>query len=244
MSEEAAEQTQMDTDVAAADLRVATADVEIARAAVEDAKSQHAYEQTLLDDHVLRAPYDAVVVSRLKELGSALGSSEPLFTLIDPKTVWVLAYVDESRAGPVRTGQSAVVRLRSLPGQSFAGEVVRVGFESDRVTEERRVYVACTDCPEDFHLGEQAEVEINVATLATALLVPEAAITGFNGASGTVWTVEDGRLQRRVVSFGHRTLDARVAVVGGLAADAAIVIEPKSGLTEGRAARIAQRAGR
>ena len=234
VSLEVAEQTQMDEDVAVADIVVTAADIEIARAAVEDAKSQYAYEKILLDDHVLRAPYDAVVITRHKELGSALGSGEALFTLIDPKTVWILAYVDESRAGPIHVGQTAVVRFRSLPGQIFSGRVTRIGLESDRVTEERRVYFTCDNCPEDFHLGEQAEVEINIANLATALLVPEAAINGFDGANGTVWTVEDGALHRRKISFGHRTLDARIEVTGGLPPGATIVVEPKTGLSEGR----------
>ena len=240
VSAEVAEQAQTDEDTAAADIAVTTADVGIARAAVEDAKSQYAYERTLLDDHTLRAPYDALVVARNKELGSALVSGEALFTLIDSQTVWILAYVDESRAGPLRVGLTANVKFRSLPGQIFAVRVTRIGLESDRVTEERRVYIACDNCPQDFHLGEQAEVEINIAVLPSALLVPEAAITGFDGANGTVWTVEDGTLHRRTIAFRHRTLDARIEVVGGLRRGSGIVVDPKTGLREGRAAVINQ----
>ncbi len=238
VSTEAAEQAQTDEDVAVGDTAVTAADIEVARAAVEDARSQYAYEKTVLDDHVLRAPYDAVVIARHKELGSVLGNGEALLTLIDPNTVWILAYVDESRAGPLRMGQTADVRYRSLPVQIFAGRVTRIGLESDRVTEERRVYVTCDNCPEDLHLGEQAEVEINIAILPTALLVPEAAITGFDGAEGTVWTVEDGTLRRRTISFRHRTLDARIEVAASLPSGVTIVVEPKTGLREGRAVNI------
>ena len=39
-----------------------------------------------------------MVIARQKELGSALGAGEPVFTLIDPDTVWVLAFIDESKA--------------------------------------------------------------------------------------------------------------------------------------------------
>ncbi len=92
----------------------------------------------------------------------------------------------------------------------FPARVVRIGIESDRVSEERRVYVKCEQCPVRFHLGEQAEVLITVATLPKARLVPETAVTGYDGTKGTVWTVENGRLKRRVVSFGHRTEDARL----------------------------------
>jgi HlyD family secretion protein len=238
VSLEAAEQAQADEDIAGTDIAVTVADVGIARAALEDAKSQYAYEKQLLDDHVLRAPYDAVIVARHKELGSALANGEALFTLIDPKTVWILAYVDESRAGSIRVGQTAQVRLRSLPGRIYSGHVTRIGLESDRVTEERRVYVVCDDCSDDFHLGEQVEVEINVAIVPSALFIPEMAITGFDGANGTVWTVENGILHRRKIGFRYRTLDARVEVAAGLPDGATIVIEPKTGLKERRAVQI------
>ena len=112
------------------------------------------------------------------------------------------------------------------------------------MTEERRVYVTCDDCPEDLHLAEQAEVEINIAILPKALLIPEAAITGFDGANGTVWTLENGALHRRKISFEHRTLDARIEVAAGLPPGAAIVIEPKAGLKEGRAVTIKEGAAR
>ena len=61
--------------------------------------------------------------------------------------MWALAYVDESRAGAIKEGQPAEVRLRSLPQQVFPAKVVRIGLESDRVSEERRVYVKCDVCP-------------------------------------------------------------------------------------------------
>ena len=40
----------------------------------------------------------------------------------------------------------------------------------------------CEQCPVRFYLGEQAEVLIQVATLKQARLVPEAAVSGFDGA--------------------------------------------------------------
>jgi HlyD family secretion protein len=149
----------------------------------------------------------------------------------------VLAYIDEARSGTIREGQPAEVRLRSLPHEVFPARVVRVGIESDRVTEERRVYVKCERCPVRFHLGEQAEVLITVATLAKVRLVPEAVVTGYDGAKGRVWSVEDGRLKRRVVSFGHRTDDSRLEITESLPPGIEIVTQVDTSLSEGRTAR-------
>lgn len=238
VSAESAEEAQMEQDVAAAELAVAISDIDVAKAALEDARAQFDVEKVLLDHHVLKAPYDAIVVQRHKELGSVLSSGEVLFTLAAPETVWTLTYVDEARAGDLQVGQPAEVRLRSLPRQMFEGHVTRIGIESDRVSEERRVYIACDRCPESFHLGEQAEVFIKTGTLEEALLVPEAAIENFDGTKGTVWTVEDGDLRRRDVALGQRTLESRLEITDGLPEGAYVVTALRPGLREGRSARM------
>lgn len=238
VSVETAEEAQMEQDVAAAELAVAISDVDVAKAALENARAQFDVEKVLLVQHVLRAPYDAIVVQRHKELGSVLSPGEALFSLVAPETVWTLAYVDEARAGDLRVGQPAEVRLRSLPRQMFAGYVTRIGIESDRVSEERRVYIGCDRCPESFHLGEQAEVFITTGVLDAALLVPETAVEHFSETAGTVWTVEDGELRRREIALGHRTLDSRLEITGGLPEGARVINALRPGLREGRAAKV------
>ena len=52
-----------------------------------------------------------------------------------------------------------------------------------------------------------------------------------------MWSVENGRLQRRVVSFGHRTEDSRLEIKEGLPEGAEVVIQPNPSFQEGRAAR-------
>ena len=213
-SQEAADDAQANEAVAQADLTVAQSEIESARAKRDDARAQHETDMVVLGQHELTAPFDAVVVSRTKELGSVLTAGEALFTLVAPETVWILAYVDESRAGDIKVGQAAEVKLRSLPQQMFQGRVARIGIESDRVNEERRVYVVCETCPKDFFIGEQAEVFIVTAKLDRALMVPETLIDRTDSSTALIWTADQGRLRRARVTLGHRTLDGRVEVIG------------------------------
>jgi len=235
-----AEESQRDVDVAAADLTVAQSEVAVVTAQAADASAALRYEQTLLDHHVLTAPFDAVIVERHAEAGTVVRAGDVIFTLMDPKTVWIQAYIDEGRAGALAVDQVARIRLRSLPHAVFTGQVARIGIESDRVNEERRVWITCTDCPGQVFLGEQAEVRITIATLADALLVPEIAVQGFDGHQGNVWVVQNGRLAQVQLIFGHRTEDARVEVVSGLPGDAQIVAGRVKALAEGRLARIVE----
>ena len=167
-------------------------------------------------------------------------AGDPVLTLIDPATVWIQAYVDEERAGQLALGQPGTIRLRSQPAAEFRGTIARIGIESDRVNEERRVWLTCADCPAEMFLGEQAEVRILTGTRATALMVPELAITGFDGHRGTVWTVVDGRLTRAELTFGARDDRGRVEVIGGLPEGAMIVARVPKGAAEGRRARIGE----
>jgi HlyD family secretion protein len=220
----------------AAELNLARSDVAVARATIGDAKAQQQQETATFDFHTLAAPYDAMVIARLKELGSALAAGEPVFSIIDPKSVWVLAYVDETKAGEIALDQPAEIVLRSQPGRRLAGHVARLQPESDRVNEERKIEVAFERIPADFNLGEQAEVYITTVHLAAARLVPQSAIEDLAKNSGTIWTLDDGRLQRRRVALGHRLLDGRYEIVGGLPETSVPIIELVGGLREGRAA--------
>lgn len=241
VSQQTADEAQAEADVAKADLGQARSAVSVARANLEQAKAVLALEQARLAKYSLFAPYDALVMTRHKELGSALNANEPVFTVVDPATIWGLAYIDEARAGAIEIGQPAKVIRRSAPDRPMSAKVVRIEIESDRVNEEYRVYVRCGGCPLAFHLGEQAEVLITVAQLPSARLVKVNSLVDIKGRQATAWTVEGGALQQRQVTLGHRTLDGRVEIVSGVPEGAEIVDGPTTGFRVGRRATIANR---
>lgn len=238
-SQQTADEAQAAADVAKADRTQARSSVSVARANLQQAKAAFSLEEARLAKYSLTAPYDGLVIKRHHELGSALNANEQVFTIVDPKTIWALAYIDEARAGTIEVGQPAQVIRRSAPDQPMSAKVVRIEIESDRVNEEYRVYVRCGGCPHAFHLGEQAEVRITVARLPSARLVKMNALVNINGRDATAWTVEDGKLQQRRVKIGHRTLDGRVEIVSGVPKEAEIVDGLMAGFRVGRRVKIA-----
>lgn len=237
---EKAEESATDLKIAEADLALATADAAVARAALEAARADLKHEAVLLEHHTLKSPFDGIVVERTRELGNVVKAGDTVYTIVDPRSLRVLAHVEETRAGGVAVGQKAEVRLRSLPGKMFEGHVTSIGIESDRVSEERRVWVKCGGCPTDFHLGEQVEVKITTTILPSALLVPELMISQYDGRSGTVLVVENGVARRTAATFGNRTLDGRIEVTGGVPQGASVIIGPSTGVREGRAVQVAK----
>jgi HlyD family secretion protein len=143
-------------------------------------------------------------------------------------------------------GQTAFVRLRSESHTAVEAEVVRIDQENDRVTEERRIYVRCSACNplhQLRYLGEQAEVEIVKRTIPAGAFVPLKYVEAFDGRSGLVWLIDNGRLAKRRVEFSERTLDGRIQIVSRLADGVAIVADDRRDLHDGRAARPAPKSG-
>jgi HlyD family secretion protein len=93
--------------------------------------------------------------------------------------------------------------------------VVRVGRESDRVTEELEVDVAFTPALKDFHLGEQADVYIITEGRTGALSIPSTALVS-KGKSRGVFLVEKGRLKFREVTAGIEDPKNFTEVLAGL----------------------------
>jgi HlyD family secretion protein len=238
VSPETAGDTQAAADIAKAELRQSQSSISVARASQEQAEALLALEEARLAKYTLYAPFDGTVMARHKELGSALNANEPVFSLIDPESIWALAYIDEARAGQIEMGQPAVVTRRSAPDLKMKAKVVRIDIESDRVNEERRIYVRCGGCPLTFHVGEQAEIVITVATLPRARLVKVTSLTSIRGREATAWTVEEGRLQQRTITLGQRTLDGQVEITSGVPEGAEVVDGSVAGLKAGHKARI------
>ena len=244
VSQQTADDTQAAADIAKAELSQSRSAVSVARANREQAVAALALEDAKLAKYTLAAPFDGVIMARYKELGSALNANEAVFTVVDPASIWALAYFDEARSGQIEVGQSATVVRRSAPDLRMKAKVVRIDIESDRVNEERRVYVRCGGCPLTFHLSEQAEVLITVATLPRAQLVKAGALQSVKGREALAWTVEEGVLQQREVTLGHRTIDGRVEIVGGVPDGAGIVTGPQTGLKIGRKATVVPEKGK
>jgi len=232
--------------VAAANLASAQSGLTVAEAGLQSAEAQQAFAEVTLSYYTLYAPYDAWVVSRNLELGSAFNpissgqSGQNVFTLVAAHTIWAVSYVDERLAGQLRVGQRAEIVLRSDPNKRFPGHVERIEIQSDPINEERLVDVSFEQVPPDIHLAEQAYVYITTNTLPRAVMVSPTDVSDLHNGRGMVWTVEDGRLARCQVTIGPPLLDGRLPIRDGLPTNAAVVTAPASGLRIGRAVRVVE----
>jgi len=166
-----------------------------------------------INDLSLSSPIDGIVVSREAEVGSTVGAGMAILRIANPKTVWVKAYIDERQSGLLRVGQKGFVTLRSTHKCKWPAIVSRIGVESDRITEERVVYLTLQETPEPLYLAEQAEVEIIIAKYTNALILPAEAIV-YNEDNSGVWMSDNGKaVFHPVYVLGHNS-DGNVAISG------------------------------
>lgn len=221
ISQAAMDAARVTVEVAKAAEANAAAALAARQAEVRAAEQELASTQAVRSYGRIAAPMNGVIVSREAEVGDTAQPGFPLFRMVDPDTLWIVARIDESVAGDVRVGQPAAIRLRT--GATLQGEVARLALESDPVTRELEVHVAFQSPPERFALGQEAEVEIDVGA-RSGVLVPASSLVQQGGARG-VLVVADGRAELRVVRATIASGET-VVIDDGLRAGEWVVREP------------------
>ncbi len=174
---------------------------------------------------LIYAPQSGIIITRDLEKGATVTPGMSIFTIADPKVVWVKANVDESQLKGVAIGKKAVITLRSAAAEQLPGQVARLGHQSDRVTEELEVDVAFSTPLKDFRLGEQADVYIVTETKKNAPALPAAAIVTREKQRG-VWTGDNGKLAFRPLTIGIEDRRNFTEVIAGLDAGEQVVVAP------------------
>ncbi len=195
--------------------------------AAQAARAAEHMARARLDQTVLRAGINGVVLKRDVEAGDLALPSRTLFLLGDPARVRVTATVDERDMPRIRVGQKALMSSDALPGRILHGHVRDITPGGDPTQRAFRARIALDTADAALPLGLTLEVNIITRRADRALLVPAKAY-----ADGRVWTIEDGRAHRRSVRAGIVGSDA-VQIISGLGHDALVIAQPPEGLDEG-----------
>lgn len=229
VSREAADAKGHEANAAKAAVDAATAQLAAAQRDRERALSDVAGVGKLRAQARLVSPVDGVVSARLVEPGTTIVAGQAVLQVIDPATLWVKARIDQGQAGGVRAGQPAEIVLRSDATRVHRGEVQRIDWVSDAVTEERIVNVGFAARPPGISVGELVEVTIRTAELADVRSVPAAALKRLERQDG-VWQHADGRVAFRPVRVGITTLDGRSQILDGPAVGDEVVVHSDAAL--------------
>ena len=227
-------------DKAKTDLNALTAQLEATLVRIESSKIEVQRTQknadslkTKLSRFQIYAPVDGYVISKSAEVAQNVASSTTILKIVDPKTLWIRAYIDEKISGDIKVGQKAEITLRSQSNKQFTGSVKRIVAQSDAVTQEREINVAFDELPIPFYINEQARVTINVKTISNAITIPLNTLKVEDGKEG-VWTLIDNKAYFKELNIQAKG-DNEAAIISGIKTEDIIIIpdSSKKALSEG-----------
>ena len=213
--------------IAQAELATAVAGIAEGRKSLIAAQVNLEYEQARLDDTIIKAPFDGLIIRRDRDPGDIALPGSSIYQLIALDEIWVSAWVDETTLASIAPDQPARVIFRSEPARPYLGAVARVGREADRETRELIVDVTIDPLPERWAIGQRAEVYIESQRLDGALVAPIAAIAVRQGKQG-VYLNRNGKALWVECELGQRSAD-QVEISKGLNENDAVIWSATSG---------------
>jgi cobalt-zinc-cadmium efflux system membrane fusion protein len=175
----------------------------------------------------LAAPIGGVVVDRQVGPGQYVqaGAGNPLFTLADVSSVWLVANVREEDSPLIRIGQPVEVNVTAFPTQVFKARVTYVAAQVDPNTHRLAVRAEVPNPNGALKPEMFATFRIITGEGTRSPSVPESAVV-YDGTDAHVWVVQ-GDARRPVIALRpikvDRTNGGDVQVVEGLKAGEQIV---------------------
>jgi RND family efflux transporter MFP subunit len=248
------EQLRANKLVSESQLDEAQSDVAAQRAHLEALQSEvHVAEGTLkvraqdLDDLLVRAPFDGVVVSKDAQPGEIVSPMSAgggftrtgIATIVDMDSREIEVDVNEAFINRVRQNQRTEAVLDAYPDWVIPSHVVSVVPTADRQKATVRVRIGFDELDQRIlpqmgvkvtFLEDRKEPE-QAASARPAVRIPATAVTDDSGTQ-YVWRVSDDKAERvAVTTAGAR--DGQVEVIAGINPGDVVISQPVTGLKEG-----------
>jgi HlyD family secretion protein len=238
---------------ARAELGRARADLERTAAERAQAVAEVGYNQALLQNTSIRAPFTGTVVKKMAEVGESVAPIPPgvnistasgaIVALADLDTLEVEVDVAEANVARLQPNQPAEVIVEAFSDRKYKGILRQVIPTADRTRATVMVKVTILDKDANLKPEMSAKVTFIEPTVAIAqasvermVSVPKAAVVTTDGKS-RVFAVVDGVAQAKDVTVGAPRQD-RVVIISGLAGDETVVTNPPATLRGGARVRV------
>ena len=207
----------------------AAAAFEAAQATVTKAETGLAVSEKNLSDSCVRAPYDAVVTRKHRNVGDYVGPGVCVFQVENPSAYEVSFSLNAAHFARVKPGKTTVRLAQPLAGKR---DLV-LTYRSPTVNAVTRTFEVRAQLPrtEDVAAGMLLDGEIVFAS-HTGQGVPAAAVAD-RGGSEAVFAVADGKAVRIAVETGLETDGWREIVRPALEPDKKIILEGMLLVNEG-----------
>jgi RND family efflux transporter MFP subunit len=169
--------------------QAAVAQLDLAKAQFEQSKARLEELKINLSNTTITSPVDGFVAKRFLDPGATVSPNVPVASLVDIRTVRMVANLVEKDMKRVSVGTHADIDVDAFPGETFNGRVSRVAPVFDPSTRTAEMEIEVPNPGFRLKPGMYARVQLTVASKADAVSVPSNAIVRLDGKPG-VFTVQ------------------------------------------------------
>ncbi len=174
---------------------------------VKSAEAQLQLARNALKDAEVVAPLAGIVAKRHVQPGEKVQLDAPLVTVVDLREMELQALVPAVDVPEIRIGMPVELVVDGFGERRFTGRVQRINPSTEPNTRAILVYVELPNPDAALRSGMFANGRIALAAGAPTPTLPATAVRVEAGQT-YVWTIERGKLARRVVSVGRRDDEA------------------------------------
>jgi RND family efflux transporter MFP subunit len=212
--------------------------VEVAEANFRSAEAQAAIAQRALNDAQVRAPFSGIVAKRFVNTGDKVSPDGPVAQVVDLARMELETQVPVGEIPFVRVGHEIVFRVDGFAERSFKGKVERINPSADAGSRSIAVFVTLPNADGSLRGGMFANGTLEVADKPPVNALPLVAVLEEGGQS-YVFTIRDGKLDRRSVKTGTRNAEqGLVEVREGLAVGERVIAIKAAGMKAGAEASV------
>ncbi len=235
--------SRADADRARADLDAARARLAAQTDQLATAQRQVDLQRQNVEDLVIRAPFDGIVVSKDAQPGEMISpvsagggfTRTGICTIVDMSSLEIEVDVNEAYINRVSPNQRVEAVLDAYPDWKIPAHVITAVPTADRQKATVKVRIAFDQRDQRIlpDMGVKvAFITDEPATAATvAIQVPRTAIRR-DGEQDIVFVVKDGKLERRAVKVDSTTGD-NARLLSGITEGEQVVVEGPAELVEG-----------
>ncbi|MGB2593276.1 MAG: efflux RND transporter periplasmic adaptor subunit [Candidatus Acidiferrum sp.] len=245
-------QEQLDTSNSAADSLKAKIELAKEQVLASDARIREA--QQVVDNCVITAPYDGIVVSKDAQVGEMVSpvsagggfTRTGIATIVDMNSNEIEVDVNEAYIARVKDGQKVMAVLDAYPNWQIPSHVRTVIPTADRQKATVKVRISFDKLDPRIlpdmgikvtFLSDQPTAKKGAPPPpAVAALLPSDALHDENGKK-IVFLVKNDKLERRAVAVGN-TESGQTEILSGLVAGDEVVVKGPANLQDGQAVQI------
>jgi RND family efflux transporter MFP subunit len=216
----------------------AESNLSVTQGTLKSNEAQAQLARNALRDAVVTAPLSGTVAKRHVQPGEKVGFDAPLVTIVDLAQMELQAMVPANDIPELAVGMKVDLAIDGFGDRRFTGTIDRISPTTEAGTRAILVFIHIPNPDAALRGGMFGTGKVTLAAGAPVPTLPAIAIRTEAGQT-FVWTIENGKLGRPIVTIGRRDDAAgRIEIKTSLPPDIPILAAPFDNLKAGAPALV------